>query len=438
MSQAAHLPSIPVSRVSQTPWLVFVFLAVALFYVYHDVSYARDGYNPSEDALTASVGEGSPTRRVALISLGIFAVTTLIRHRTDGQLRISGPLGWMLLGFVLLAVVSPIWAEDRMLTLTRIAGFAIFCTAAVAMVRSFSVREIILWTAFVSGSYVLVGVLLEIFFGHFHPLASGYRFAGTLHPNAQGVNCGILLLSALAAADVDKQRRRVFWICAFAGFVFLILTASRTAFAAVLLALAVYWGVVCSIRTKMVLAYGLAIIFCALGLVLGNAFLPDLKSAAMLGRDDAGDSSSLNGRAAVWEEIGHYVQQRPILGYGYGGFWTPAHIAEISEEEQWGIPNSHSAYLDYLLTLGVVGLAGYVVILFAGIKRALEFHRLSRNPAFAFCGAVLLFCALDGLLESGAGEASLLLFLSAIVLSLLATATPAMICNTDGRVGVNP
>ena len=55
-------------------------------------------------------------------------------------------------------------------------------------------------------------------------------------------------------------------------------------------------------------------------------------------------------------KFGPYVEQRPILGYGYGGFWTPSHISEISEGEKWGIPNSHSAYLDNLLMLGVVGL----------------------------------------------------------------------------------
>jgi exopolysaccharide production protein ExoQ len=431
MTHIDHSLARPTSRGARVPWLLFVFLAVAFFYVYHDVAYAKDGYNPSQDTLTASIGEGSPTRRVALLSLGIFAVVTLIRHRNAGGLQINGLLGWMLVGFLLLAVVSPIWAEDRALTITRVAGFAMLCIGAVAVVRRFSLREVILWTVFASGSYLLIGVLLEVFFGTFHPLAAGYRFAGTLHPNMQGINCALLLISGLAAADVEKQRRRLFWICALIGFVFLVLTGSRTAFAAVLLALAVYLGVVSSIRAKMMMAYALAIVFCLLALILGNAFLPDLKGAVMLGRDDANDSS-LNGRAAVWEEIGHYVQQRPILGYGYGGFWTPAHIAEISEEEKWAIPNSHSAYLDYLLTLGAVGLIAYVFILSAGIKRAFRFHKLSRNSAFAFCGALLLFCALDGLLESGPGEASLLLFVTAMVLTLLGAARPALIYGTNG------
>jgi O-antigen ligase len=129
---------------------------------------------------------------------------------------------------------------------------------------------------------------------------------------------------------------------------------------------------------------------------------------------------SILGRAAVWDEISYYVQRRPILGYGFGGFWTPSHIREISEEEKWGIPNGHSAYLDYLLTLGAVGLVGYVLLLFAGIRRAFQFYRLSGNSAFAFFGSLLVFCALDGLLESAITEPSLAMFLCLVVLTYLA------------------
>lgn len=418
---------------ARLPWLLFAFLAIVFFFVYHDIAAARDGYNPSESDLAAAVAGGSASRRIALLALGAFATVTWIRRRTDGRLRIKSFLGWMLLGFLLLAVVSPIWAEDRALTLTRVTGFVIFCMAAVAIVRLLSLDEIILWALFASASYLLLGVFLEVIFGTFHPLASGYRFAGTLHPNMQGINCALLLISGTAAADLEKRKRILFRICAFIGLVFLVLTGSRTAFAAVLLALAAYLGVACSVRTKMATAYALSIAFCVLGLSLGNAFLPQLKSAVMLGRDDAGDSS-LNGRAAVWEEVGYYVQRRPILGYGYGGFWSPAHIAEISEGQKWGIPDSHSAYLDYLLNLGAVGLIAYVFILAAGMKRAFQFYRLSRNSAFAFCGALLVFCALDGLLESSTGEASLLMFASIVVLILLSISHPVGTHITNGRV----
>jgi O-antigen ligase len=419
MSPSVHPFARPASPPARIPWLVFVFLAVAFFFVYHDFLYARNGYNLSEDELAGAVLDGSPTRRIALISLAAFALVSLILQRSAARVRLQGHLGWALLGFAALVIVSPIWAEDRSQTLTRVGGFAILCLLALAVARRFSLREIILWAFFASGSYVVIGVLAETYFGTFRPLASGYRFAGTLHPNSQGINCAILLLSGLAAADVEERGRTCFRICAFFGFAFLVLTASRTAFAAGLLALAVYMGVAISRRAKLAMAYALSIVLCVLGLALGNAFLPELKSAVNLGRVDTTEGS-LNGRAGVWEEISKYASQRPVLGYGFGGFWTPTHISEISKEEKWGIPNSHSAYLDYLLALGAVGLVAYVFLLFAGIRRAFRLHKLSRNSAFAFSGAVLVFCAMDGFLESATTEASLAMFLTLVVLTFLA------------------
>jgi len=407
------------------PWLMFLFLAALFFLVYHDLSYSRkfkelDQVKSSEDVLVTDVAEGTIVRRIALLSLGLFAIVSLIRHRTYGRLRIHGPLGWILLSFVAWALLSPVWAEDLPLTLRRLVVFGIFCIAAVAVARRLSLREIILWAFFSTALFLVIGVFTELVLGTFRPFATGYRFAGSLHPNGQGINCALLLLSGVAAADVEKHGRTFFRACALVGFVFLILTASRTSFAAALLALAVYLGAVCSRATKIAMAYSLSIAFCVLLLVLANASLPGLTSAVTLGRNDSAVDSSFNGRAGVWEDVGYYVHRRPILGYGYGGFWTPTRISEISDEEKWAIPDSHSAYLDYLLSLGAVGLVAYTLLLFAGIRRAFRFQNLSHNSAFAFCGALLVFCALHGLLESAVIWPSLLMFLGMVVLAQLA------------------
>jgi exopolysaccharide production protein ExoQ len=406
------------AQIGRPPWLVFVFLTIVFFFVYHDIATARDGYYPSQDELAAAVAEGSASRRIALLALGAFAMVSLIRQRAGGRIRINGALGFLVVGFAGLAFVSPVWAEDRLLSLTRVAVLAILCIAALAITLRYSLREIILWALFSSGAYVALGILLELIFGNFHPLASGYRFAGTLHPNSQGINCAILLLSAVATADLEKTGRMFFRICAVVGFVFLALTASRTAFAAALVALALYGGVMWSRRSKLAIAYALSVAFCLVGLILGDAFWPILKSAAMLGREDS-SGASFNGRIGVWDEIGPYVQRRPILGYGYGGFWTPSRITEISEGEKWGIPNSHSAYLDNLLALGAVGLLTYVFLLLFGIRRAFRFLRVSGDPAYAFCGALLVFCAIDGFLETAAANPSLPMLLCLVVLTHL-------------------
>jgi O-antigen ligase len=189
--------------------------------------------------------------------------------------------------------------------------------------------------------------------------------------------------------------------------------------AAALLALAAYFAAVCSRATKIAMAYSLSIVFCLLLLFFEAGLIPDLKSAIMLGRDDS-TVDSFNGRTGIWEDVGYYIHRRPILGYGYGGFWTPTHIRVISGEEKWAISDSHSAYLEYLLTLGAVGLVAYTLLLFAGIRRAFRFQILSQNSAFAFCGALLVFCSSDGFLESAVVNPSLLMFLSMAVLAQLA------------------
>jgi O-antigen ligase len=291
----------------------------------------------------------------------------------------------------------------------------------VAVARRLSIRELIWWILFSSFLFVIIGIVAEVFFGTFRPFASGYRFAGTLHPNGQGIQCGLLLLSALAAADLTKRWRALFWACALLGLVFLILSGSRMALGATTLSLVGYFGAAFSRTAKVAAVCGLGIFFCSLLLFSGPGSLSGIKNAAMLGRiDDPADDNSLNGRTMIWEEAGSYIRQRPILGYGYGGFWTPAHIEAISDKENWGVAASHSAYLDCVLTLGLVGLFMYVVLLIGGIGRAFRFYRASQDPTFAFCGGLLILFAVDGLLDSVILGVSLLLFVCMVVLARLA------------------
>ncbi len=162
------------------------------------------------------------------------------------------------------AVLSLAWAEDTALTFRRLVVFAILCLAAAAIARRYSLREIVLLTFFCSILFLLIGVSAEILLGTFRPFAPGYRFAGTLHPNHQGINCALLLLSGVAAADTEKRGRMLFRACALLGLVFLILTASRTTFAAAMLALALYLAAVSSRWAKTALGLGLGIAFCVL------------------------------------------------------------------------------------------------------------------------------------------------------------------------------
>jgi exopolysaccharide production protein ExoQ len=423
MDYGKYLRTEPAVKVRRSSWLLLLFVTLVSLLSYHDLRHAKNSigdYNESQDELLAYVNDGSVVHRGALTVLGIIAIYGLASYRGPGRLRINGSLGWCVVAFVAWALVSPLWAEDLSLTIRRVVAFGIIWLAAIAIVRYASLREIVLWIFFGTVLFVSIGVVAEVVFGTFQPFASGYRFAGTMHPNYQGMQCGLLLLSAVAAADMEKRWRVLFLACGFLGFALMVLSGSRTSLAAVMLALVVYLAAVSSRTAKIATVFGCSLVVCFFLLSLGSGWLPNVKTAILLGRDDPGNVDSLSGRMMIWKDVGDYISQRPILGYSYGGFWTPTHVNAISDKEDQAVPNSHSTYVEYLVTLGPVGLATYSLLLFASIRAAFRAHRLSHNSAFAFCGALLVLCTLNGFLEVVITEGSPLMFPFIVVLAFLA------------------
>jgi O-antigen ligase len=95
-------------------------------------------------------------------------------------------------------------------------------------------------------------------------------------------------------------------------------------------------------------------------------------------------------------------------------------IDVIADKEDWAVPNAHSTYIDYFLALGAVGGILYVLCLISGLWRAFLFYRRTRDPHFAYLAGILIFCTVDGVLESSAGEVTLLSCLTVIALIRLA------------------
>ena len=254
----------------------------------------------------------------------------------------------------------------------------------------------------------------------FHPFSFGYRFAGTQHPNGEGMECGLLFLSGIAAAGLNKEQRRFRLGAAFAGLVFLLFTGSRTSLIATFLGLAIYLVVLCSKAVKSMAIPAVAILLAILLFSVGAQLLPG--HALSLGRDDedSKDVGTFTGRTVIWGDVMPSVRQSPLLGHGYAAYWTPEHIRQISEREQWGVPDSHSTYFDYLLTLGIPGLLLYLLCLLAGIWRALQISRVRRDASSGFIAGLLVVGLVHGFFESAMGEGSLLMFLCIVVLTQMA------------------
>ncbi len=113
--------------------------------------------------------------------------------------------------------------------------------AAFAVSRGVSKRDFAMLNFWMAFAYLVIGVGAEKVLGTFGAIGGEYRFMGTLHPEGQGFNCGVLCLASLALADTSKGWRRIaFATVATIGFIFLVLTGSRGPFVGFVIACAGY------------------------------------------------------------------------------------------------------------------------------------------------------------------------------------------------------
>src|SRR5260370_10441352 len=87
-----------------------------------------------------------------------------------------------------------------------------------------------------------------------------------------------------------------------------------------------------------------------------------------------GRSKDLTGRTDLWRSVGSMILARPLLGYGFSGFWGGASIESYAVENYvgWSPTYSHNGYLEILLRLGVLGAGFVLIFLWKGLAHALR------------------------------------------------------------------
>jgi O-antigen ligase len=145
-----------------------------------------------------------------------------------------------------------------------------------------------------------------------------------------------------------------------------VLTYSATSSVSLLLAIICFFWLLWKKKRGSLQVSSALIVIAALTMVygiitpfVGGLALFDVSST--LGREE-----TLTGRSQIWETLIPYVFKEPIVGYGFGGFWTNE-MREIAI-----VGHAHNGYLDMILSLGFVGLGLLCYFFLSCMRKALE------------------------------------------------------------------
>lgn len=149
-----------------------------------------------------------------------------------------------------------------------------------------------------------------------------------------------------------------------------------------------------------------------------------VKSALL---DGAGRDESMSGRAELWDIVRSEISQAPVFGRGWGAFWTEGKGRALVGT--WNPRQSHNAYFDVLLDLGIVGLILFAVLVIPPMRSlARRAHRAGTGEERATAAAMI--ATICGLLfvysfqQSFLGKVDSFVF-AAVLLICVAASTPA-------------
>lgn len=346
-------------------------------------------------------------------------------------------LVWCGIAFIAWNFISMLWSVEGMQTFRKLAILGLMITGGLGLAKRFQMEDLI-WISIISiTAFVLAGLFAELALGTFRPWRHDYRFAGTCHPNDQGLQCALLAVAAGFAEFAKRDRPWLRRALIALGLVGLALSKSRTTLIAFVAAATVAF-ILRSRGTQRWIVSGACIaVLCLAGILssfVSVAAVSEVGNIAAMGRKQ--HLSSLTGRLPLWQELWKAAEKRLWLGHGMGAFWNEKTVTKYSRMFGWHIPHAHNAYLDLILQMGIIGMTMHVVWLVGtGIVALARYDRWLR-PADLFVTCFMAFEVVHGISESklpGSGEAGFLMLAVVMMVSLqLPQANHALADATEG------
>ena len=320
-------------------------------------------------------------RRFELLLVLLYGVVLLIGLAHLGRTVRLGLRTPALMALMALACVSCVWAAMPGLVLRRtlgVAGATLFGLvlasrldlteqltilrriARIAAGLSYAAWAVGLVTGFdlVSGEATTIkGYTVQIEAGAWRGIFN--------HKNDLGAMMALAILVEwhVPAQTTRAKVAKAIWMCAFSGL--LLLSHSVTSIVALGLAILLMFTIK-SFRHQ----YRVIVPVLLLATMFSGTLIA-LNATSVTGA--LGRSADLTGRSDLWHWVVLMIGERPVLGYGFSGFWKGAseQSAVVEDRIGWSPVYAHNGYLEITLSLGLAGLLLFLWFAATGLGRAI-------------------------------------------------------------------
>jgi len=297
-----------------------------------------------------------------------------------------------------LALASVFWSPVPADSLRRVTLLGLTIAFGYFLVAKYSPEDQMRLMFAIGRIAVLLGLLL-IFAAPYYGQTDTGEWRGIFGSHADSGMFLCFLLSPYPFLKIIGTFNRLSsLIIVLLGFLEIFMTQSRGGWllAAVLIG---YWLVVVLLR-KFPAIEALSIVNMLLILGGGLAWLLYENFASftyLIGKDP-----SLTHRTLIWRAVRIAIGKRPILGYGYGGFWNgfEGESANVILSIGVNITHAHDGYLNIWLQLGVLGLGLFISILVLAFKDAFKGFFIRRASVASWYFGILLLTIVGSVDES--------------------------------------
>jgi exopolysaccharide production protein ExoQ len=298
----------------------------------------------------------------------------LIKHcHWDTRLLRQNP--W-LFALTALPVLSVLWSDAPWITALRAA--ALIGTTLLGLYlglrfKSIELLRLLGWSLGIAAVLSCLVAWLIPSYGRGTGVFEGEWIGVFQHKNTLGSVMALGFLVFFMLRRASRTGKWLFWCLCLLSLVLVFLANSVTSEAAcVFLASIMFYGAFVRPRVNSPFRRFCIVFFLAATATL-QMYLRFDSILNALGRDE-----TLTGRLIIWSLVWPIVQQRFLLGYGYGGFWLGL---DGPSEDVWkvfgeqSVYHAHNGYLEIWTGCGLAGVILLILCMIAVLRKAVTRSR---------------------------------------------------------------